>query len=111
MVDTQIWRDTGLGQIVEEVMVERLAYNQPRLKLYADLIYNSGPLVTARWNNRHGPVQEEMRAEYDLMSKIRMPVESPCSNHFHVSAQLTNCHNCLYGSQSMAYFNCKPPTI
>ncbi len=76
IVDTQIWRDTGLRQIVEEVIVERLANNQPRLKLYADSIYNSGSLVTTRWNNRVGPVQEWMRTENDLMSTIRMSVVS-----------------------------------
>lgn len=32
-------------------------------------------------------------------------------NMFLVAALLTNCHTCLYGSQTASYFDIEPPTL
>ena len=49
--------------------------NQGRLKLYADKIYNDGPVVEAAWSRRHGPVLPWMVTENLMMSGIRVAVE------------------------------------
>ena len=58
-------------------MQSRLADNPPRcrLKLYADKIYNTSPLVTAAWSLRHGPIAQWMSDENWVMSKIRVAIE------------------------------------
>jgi hypothetical protein len=54
--DVMVWRDCQLRQDLEQIMLEREGNGQHRLYLYADKVYNSGPLVRAAWSLRHGPV-------------------------------------------------------
>jgi len=107
---------------------------QRRLKLYADKIYNTCPLITAAFNRRHGAVLPWMTAENSLMSKIRVAVEwtfgnivmlykfvdfakgqklmeSPLAKHYVVAVLLANCHTCIYGVQHNEYFDCDPPSL
>ena len=120
--DTMVWRDSNLRQQLRHIMEDREQENppRPRLKLYADKIYNTSPFVTAAFNNRHGNVLEWMRKEICLMSKIRVAVEwtfgtivmlfkfvdfakgqklfeSPLAKHYIAAVFLANCHCCLHG--------------
>ena len=36
---------------------------------------------------------------------------SPVAKYYLVGALLTNCHTCLYGSQTSRYFNLEPPLL
>ena len=47
--DTMVWRDCAIRHALEQLMQDCLATAPPRrrLKLYADKIYNTCPLVTA----------------------------------------------------------------
>jgi hypothetical protein len=134
--DTMVWRDCLIRNQLEAIMQSRLADNPPqrRLKLYADKIYNTCPLVTAAFNRRHGAVVAWMTAENFLMSKIRVAIEwtfgsivmlykfvdfakgqklmeSPLSKHYVVAVLLANCHTCVYGDQHNEYFDCDPPSL
>ena len=35
----------------------------------------------------------------------------PVGKHYTVAALLTNCHTCLYGSQTSTFFNVQPPSL
>jgi hypothetical protein len=134
--DTMVWRDCLIRQQLEGIMQSRQADNPPqrRLKLYADKIYNTCPLITAAFNKRHGLVRPWMRAENFLMSKIRVAIEwtfgnivmlykfvdfakgqklmeSPLAKHYIVAVLLANCHTCIYGDQHNEYFDCDPPSL
>lgn len=114
--------------------MERLQNGRRRLKLYADKIYNTGPLITAAWSFRHGPIQPWMTIQNLMMSKLRSCAEwsfsaimminkfvgyalaqciqaSPVSKSFHVAVLLSNCRTCLYGSNASFYFSCVPPSL
>ena len=75
--DVMVWRDCQIRLDLEQIMQARQALVPPlrRLKLYADKIYNTGPLITAAFSERHGPLQQWMQDENYLMSKIRVAVE------------------------------------
>ena len=134
--DTMVWRDSAVREQLDDIMGARLAEvpPRPRLRLYADKIYNTSNLVVAAFNNRHGPVNEWQTAENLLMSGIRVAIEwtfgtivmlfkfvdfakgqkifgSPCAKHYIVAVLLANCHCCLYGDQHTAYFDCVAPTL
>jgi hypothetical protein len=132
--DTMVWRDCNIKNQLEEEMQVRIQNGQPRLKLYADKIYNSSILVTAAWSIRHGEVFPWMIVENSIMSKIRVAVEwtfgtviclykfvdfckgqklyqSPLTKHYTIACMLANCHTCIYGDQHNEYFNVDPPTI
>ena len=134
--DVVIWRDSVLRQQLEAVMLQRAAVNLGRLKLYADKIYSTGPLVVAAYslrNNRQGllPWMEEING---IMSGIRIGVEwcfgkivgmskfvsfsramtllkTPVNKFYHVAVLLANCHTCMYGGQHLGYFKVRPPTL
>jgi cbb3-type cytochrome oxidase subunit 1 len=104
----------------------------PRLKAYADKIFNTDALITAAYSLRHGPVADWMTTVNAVMSPIRVAVEwsiGRISNLFKftsyrqklqesaviqvyvVSAFLTNCRTALYGAQESLYFDIEPPTL
>jgi hypothetical protein len=104
----------------------------PRLKVYADKIFNTDAIVTAAYSLRHGPVAGWMHAVNAVMSPIRVAVEwaigrisylfkftgyrqklqeSQVIQAYVVSAFLTNCRTALYGAQECLYFDIEPPTI
>jgi len=134
--DTMVWRDCQTREELEEIMEERLAEDppRPRLRLYADKIYNTSNLIIAAWSLRHGPVAEWQALENRIMSSIRIAVEwtfgtiimlfafcdfckgqrifgSPIARQYTISAFLANCHCCLYGDEHTAHFNCRAPTL
>lgn len=135
--DTMVWRNCRIRHQIENLMQNRMAENPPRrrLKLYADKIYNSDPIVTAAWSLRHGPLFQWMADENWLMSKIRVAIEwtfgeilmlhkfidfkkgqkvgeSPVEKHYVVAVLLANCHVCLYGTGTHnEYFRCDPPDL
>jgi len=134
--DTMVWASCLIRHQLEAIMQSRLADNPPRcrLKLYADKIYNTSPLVTAAWSLRHGPIAQWMTDENWVMSKIRVAIEwtfgsilmlfkfvdfakgqklfeSPLEKQYVVTVLLANCHNCLYGDTHAEYFKCDPPTL
>jgi len=135
--DTMVWRQCLIRHQIENLMQGRMANNPPRrrLKLYADKIYNTCPIVTSAWNRRHGALFQWMLDENWLMSKIRVAVEwtfgeivmlskfhdykkgqklneSPVEKHYIVAVLLANCHVCMYGTGTHnEYFNIDPPTL
>jgi len=134
--DTMVWRDCQIRHDIEEIMQSRLAENVPRrrLKLYADKIYNTCPIVTPAFSERHGYVQEWMTFENYIMSKSRVAIEwtfgqivmlykfvdfckgqkmfeSPIAKHYIVAVLLANSHTCLYGDRHNEHFDCDPPTL
>lgn len=132
--DIMVWRDCQLRLDLEQLMQERQNAGLPRLKLYADKIYNSGALVTAAWSLRHGAVQAWMTVQNAMMSKIRVSVEwaferiigthkyagfsrtqmvqnSPLEKYYVVAVLLANCKTCMCGDIDNLYFNCVPPTL
>ena len=136
MTDTMVWRDCQTRGDIEVIMQSRIAENPPRrrLKLYADKIYNTCPIITAAFSRRHGQVLDWMTAENFLMSKVRVAIEwtfgtasmlwkffdyrktqkideSPIAKHYTVAVLLSNCRCCVIGDQHTEYFNCLPPTL
>jgi cbb3-type cytochrome oxidase subunit 1 len=104
----------------------------PRLKAYADKIFNTDGLITGAYSLRHGPVAGWMHAVNAVMSPIRVAIEwaigrisylfkftgfrqkiqeSPVVQTYVVSALLTNCRTALYGAQESLYFDIEPPTL
>ena len=75
--DIMVWRDSEIRTEINDIMEARLAENlpRPRLRLYADKIYNTSLLVVAAWNLRHGPVLAWQAAENRIMSGIRVAFE------------------------------------
>ena len=45
--DVLVWRESLMRIKLEELMVARVAAGLPRLKVYADKIYNNGVIITA----------------------------------------------------------------
>lgn len=132
--DIMVWRDCQLRLQLELIMAEREANGLPRLKLYADKVYNSSQLVTAAWSLRHGAVADWMTLQNSMMSKIRVSVEwafdriissskyaafwqglmvqnSPVAKYYTVAVLLANCNTCLCGDIDTLYFDCLPPTL
>jgi hypothetical protein len=73
--DVAAWRDCTFRYQLEDVMDERVNQLQmPRLKLYADKIYNTGPLITAAYSLRHGRVRTWMRRLNDIMKGINFSI-------------------------------------
>ena len=130
--DTMQWRDSIMQNELEAIMVERAQLNMPRLKVYADKIFNSGSLITAAYSLRHGPVSPWMTTLNAIMSPIRVAIEwvygrvanlfkftsfrqklfeSPVARTYHMTALLSNCRTCLYGCQENLHFDILPPTL
>jgi hypothetical protein len=132
--DIMVWRDCQLRQELQDIMNERVANGLPRLKLYADKIYNSGALILAAWNNRHGPVTPWMLMENSIMASIRIAVEwsfgtivekakfvsfvkcqrlqeVPVAKYYHIAVLLANCSCCMYGSRHLRCFGVEAPDI
>ena len=77
MNDPLVWANCGIRNDLENIMLTRMAENPPRrrLKLYADKIYTTSPLITAAFSRRHGALQAWMIVENSIMSKIRVAIE------------------------------------
>mmetsp|Transcript_5423 Transcript_5423/g.7992 ORF Transcript_5423/g.7992 Transcript_5423/m.7992 type:complete len:282 (+) Transcript_5423:192-1037(+) len=46
----------------------------------------------------------------DVAHKLRIG-SMPLGSHYLIATLLTNCHSCLYGSESAQYFNCPAPEL
>jgi len=53
-------------------------------------------------------VKEFAFLNFDKNLKIYL---QPVGMYYLVAGILTNCHTCLYGSQTSKYFNCCPPNL
>lgn len=132
--DIMVWNDCIVRTTLEQIMDDRAAAGLPRLKLYADKLYNSGLLIVAAWSRRHGAVFPWMEMQNRIMSSIRIAVEwsfctikdrwkflsfskgqklqeSPVTHYHIVAALLANCHCCLYGGRCVDYFGIEAPSI
>ena len=49
--------------------------------------------------------------KYLRVKEMHQPNLSALSPRFMVAVLLTNCHSCLYGSQTSTYFDCPPPAV
>ena len=134
--DTMVWRDCLIRHDIEAIMQSREAElpPRPRLKLYADKIYNTCPVVTPAYSLRHGALALWMVAENRLASGIRVAIEwtfgtivmlnkfvdfckgqklleSPLEKHYVAAVLLANCHVCLYGDTHIEYFDINAPSL
>ena len=106
--------------------------NGERYALYGDCAYPIRELLLCPYSNRNlTPLQQEFNAR---MSPLRQAVEwgfgkivrefafldfkknnklmlQDVSTMYTTAAILTNCHTCLYGSQTAMYFNIEPPSL
>ena len=46
----------------------------------------------------------------DFKKNLKIGMQ-PVGKYYKVAAILTNCHTCLYGSQTSTFFNCPPPLL
>ena len=134
--DIMLWRDCRARLELDKIMNQRAASNPPlpRLKLYADKIYNPSALVHPAWSFRRGPMWGWMIIQNRMMAKIRVSVEwsfglimnkhkftgffktqmvqkSQITNIYVVDVLLHNCHVANYGDQNSLYFDVYPPSI
>lgn len=134
--DTMVWLNSDQRIEFGRLMDERVANGQQRLKLYADKIYRTSPIVTAAFNLRNNPggLNAWQVMQNRIMSDIRVAIEwsfgkivqrykyvtfgktmflqgSPVNQYYHVGVFLENCHTCFYGSQHTRYFLVAPPSI
>lgn len=49
-------------------------------------------------------------AYLDFKKNLKLYLQ-PIASYFKVGALMSNCHSCLYGSQTQYHFNCEPPTL
>ena len=72
------------------------------------------------FNSRMSSVRESVEWEFGKMVRIFSFLDykknlkvllSPVAKYYLVGGLLTNCHTCLYGSQTSAYFGLAPPTL
>jgi nuclease HARBI1 len=121
---------------LEELMVAFVAAGLPRLKDYADKIYNNGVIITAGYSLRTNPggLQQWQFNLNRIMSDMRVAVEwsfgkivgrnkfvaygspmkiqlSPVSQYYRIAVFLANAHTCLYDGQHTTYFRVEPPTL
>ena len=104
---------------------------QPYL-VYGDPAYGLTRNIVSPFRSQHiTPAEQEFNS---AMSAVRVSVEwtfgkviqlfayldfkknqkvllQPIGKYYIVGAILTNCHTCLYGSQTSQFFNVHPPTI
>jgi nuclease HARBI1 len=134
--DMMVWRESLMRLKLVEIMQERLAVGLPRLKVYADKIYNHSVIITAAYSLRTNPggLQQWQNNLNRIMSDIRVSIEwsfgkivtrskflafgspmkiqqSPVSQYYHIAILLANAHTCIYGCQQSQYFRVIPPTL
>lgn len=130
--DIMFWRDCTIRHQLDDIMIDRINRGMPRLKMYADKIFDTGPLITAAYSLRHGAVSPRMLELNDIMTGIRVAVEwafgkiisrskhssyrqkiqeSPVISIYLMSVLLANAHTCIYGSQHTLHFGIKPPEL
>ena len=51
------------------------------------------------------------RFKFTDFKKSQKIGSSPCAKQYAVSAILTNCRTCMYGSTTGTYFECEPPSL
>jgi hypothetical protein len=75
--DIMCWNDSEFKTALDAIMAARVAAGLPRLKLYADKIYNNSVLITAAYSQRQFPggLPDWAAALNRLMSGIRVGVE------------------------------------
>lgn len=83
--------------------------------------YKGNPDENQRlFNTRMSKVREAVEWEFgkiiqqfaflDFKKNLKIFLQ-PVAKYYLVGGILTNCHTCLYGSQSSQYFDCEPPTL
>jgi nuclease HARBI1 len=75
--DMMVWRESLMRLKLVEIMQERLAVGLPRLKVYADKIYNHSVIITAAYSLRTNPggLQQWQNNLNRIMSDIRVSIE------------------------------------
>ena len=129
--DSAMLRMSGLLPELEQhmTMVDGTIYN-----LYGDPAYPLRPHLIAPFRTGAAPLGHHEAIFNKRMSKLRSCVEwtfgkiisifsfldykknlklylQPVAKYYIVAAILTNCHTCLYGSETTEYFNVHPPSL
>ena len=102
--------------------------------LYGDAAYGQSRVLQGPFKESEGPLTPEEQEFNTAMSHLRVPNEwgfgkvkvlfayvgwsrslkpqlSPIGYYWPVAQILTNCHTCLYGSQTSQYFGVRPPSL
>ncbi|VEN44741.1 unnamed protein product [Callosobruchus maculatus] len=129
--DAGIFRASEIYAELEQVAV--FSENE-KFCLFADQGYGVMELVLTPFPNRQGLLQPYQRQFNESMRKLRVAVEwgfqkpitqfafvdfkknqkilmQDVPNMYKTAILLSNCHTCLYGSQSAEYFHVTPPTL
>ena len=128
--DCALLRSSGL---VEEFQARQLTDRQGQpFALYGDPAYPLRPYLLCpfrganisaqeqQFNSRMSSVRECVEWEFgkilknfaflDFRKNLKVLL-SPMAKYYLVGGLLTNCHTCLYGSQTSKYFNLEPPLL
>lgn len=130
--DANMLRQSGLLPQLEEHMDRPQEYGGGVYSIYGDPAYPIRAHLIAPYPTAN--ITAEQRLFNTHMSKVRQSVEwqigkviqqfafldfskdlkillQPVAKLYIVGALLTNCHTCLYGSETGSYFNCAPPSL
>lgn len=131
--DANMLRQSGLMPQLQDRMNRPPAYGGGVYSLYGDPAYPTRAHLIAPFR-RGEPLTPEEQLFNTQMSAVRQSVEwqfgkivqqfafldfskdlkillQPVALLYRVGALLTNCHTCLYGSQTSSYFQCPPPAL
>jgi hypothetical protein len=127
--DIQMLRVSGLLEALEDYDYEE---HDGNLFIYGDAGYQdsrylltgfSGAALTAeqkQFNYSMSKVRECVEWSFAKVinlwkfvdfHKNQKSLQAPVGKQYIVAVYLTNCHTCLYGSQTSDYFKCTPPSI
>lgn len=127
--DAGIFRESNIYNQLEQCATFE---NEEKYALYGDCAYPIRELLLCPYSSRNlTPLQQNFNT---CMSPLRQAVEwgfgkivsefafldfkknnklllQDISTMYTIAAILTNCHTCLYGSQTAQYFNTEPPSL
>lgn len=129
--DAGIFRETGLYNELEQVA--NFGPNE-KFCLYGDQAYGLMDLLITPYQGRPADLQLYQQQFNQSMKRLRVSVEwgfqkvvgqfafidfrknqkllmQDVESMYKTAVLLTNCHTCLYGSQTATYFNIVPPNI
>ena len=131
--DWKMWRETGVEEVLRELMGELAAEDQ--VVLYGDPAYTNSFGITGAYRASRGrPLTDHQKAANTHMSTLRAAVEdgfgktmnlwrangdkanmkigvSPIAAQFIVSVLLTNIHTCWNGSQVGDFYDMSPCSV
>lgn len=131
--DAGIFRESGLYAELEQNTVF-LDCQPQNFVLYGDQAYGLRQLLLRPYSEHEIGINPERQNFNNLMTVLRVSVEwgfntiiqnfafvdfrknlkilvQDVGKIYLVAALLTNCHTCLYGSETSSYFNIAPPTL